>query len=319
MSRFIRKTALLADLETTYGVSAAPDGSDALLVSNMTVKAEVDKVERPHIREHFGAPEQLPGSGRINIDFDVELSGSGAAGTAPAWGKLLQACGMTETVSAASRVEYLVDTLHDLTKSITIKYHMDGLVYLALGCRGTMAFKMPLGGVPTMSFKFVGLDGGESAAADPVQTLTAWKAPVVIHDATASDITLGCTYSAGALSSGTAYPSRGLELDLGNEVKHRPLLGGEKVSIVNRNTTGKVELELSAADEVTFRAAARACSTISLGFQFGTVAGGKVLFYAPAVQRVDPSYVDVDGEALVGMDLRLLPLVANDELRIVAL
>lgn len=319
MSRFIRNTAILAGLESVYGVSAALDATDAMLVSNMVVNTELDKVDRPHIREAFGAPEQLPGQGRINIDFDVELSGSGTAGTAPVWGELLQACGMTATVSASSRVEYQPNTLHDTTKSVTIKYHMDGLVYLALGCRGTVALKMPLGGIPLLSFKFVGLDGGESATSNPSQTLTAWKAPVVITDVTASDITLGCSYSAGAISGGTTYPSRGLEVDLGNTVRHRPLLGGEKVTIQDRVTVGKMELELTAAQEVDFRTAARACTTTSLGFQFGTTPGYKVLIHAPAVQRDKLAYVDVDGEALVGMDLRFRPVMGNDELRIVAL
>lgn len=56
-----------------------------------------------------------------------------------------------------------------------------------------------------------------------------------------------------AISGGIAYPSQGLELDLGNEVNMVPLLGAnaDAVDVVNREVTGKLALDLTAAQEVT--------------------------------------------------------------------
>lgn len=44
----------------------------------------------------------IPGALRAEITVSVPLVGSGAAGTAPEWGKLLRAAGMIETVTAAA-------------------------------------------------------------------------------------------------------------------------------------------------------------------------------------------------------------------------
>lgn len=318
MPRLIRNTAILAKVETTYGVDAAPTGAaNAILISNASFSLGVNNVSRDLVRGHLGASEQLVGTRSTEISFAAELWGSGAAGTAPAYGPLLRACGLAETVTAGERVEYLPVSAG--FESLTIHYYDDGIVHKALGCRGTVEFKLGLGERPLMSFRFTGIDGGPVAQANPAQTLTAWKAPLAIADSNAGDITLGCAYSAGALSGGTTYPSRGLSLNLGCDVKHIPLLGGESVSITNRETTGSFELELTAEQEVAALADVVANALTSVGFVMGTAAGSKVLLHAPAVQRINPKKADIDGQRLIGFDLRLLPSGGNDELRVVVL
>lgn len=321
MPRYIRNSAILAKIEATPGVDAVPTGAaNAILVSDLSITQTYNNVDRGLIRPFFGASEQLAGTRSLEIGFDVELSGSGAAGTAPAWGPLLQACGMTETLVASTTATYLPNTDGATAKSLTIYYYDDGLLHKALMARGSCEFKLGMGERPVMSFKFTALDGGASAAGNPSQTLTAWKAPLVITDPNASDITLGCTIAAGVITGGTTYPSRGLTLNLGAEVKHIPLLGGESVDIVNRDTTGSFSLDLTAAQEATMLADVAANTLISVGFSYGVAAGYKVAIHAPAVQRINPKKEDQDGRRLIGFDLRMTPTTAgNDELRIVAL
>lgn len=321
MPRYIRNAAILAKVEATYGVDAAPTGAaNALLVSNMSIEQlNANNVSRDLIRPYFGSSEQLLGAANVAVGFDIELVGSGAAGTAPAWGPLLQACGMTETISAGTRVDYLPNTDGATTKSLTIYYHLDGALHKLLGARGTVTGKMGAGERPVMSFKFTGLDGGLTAVVNPTATLTAWKTPLVISDPNTGDVLLGCTYSAGALSGGTSYPSRGLEWDLGNTVAHIPLLGGESVDITQRESKGKCQLDLTAAQHVTLMTSVKANTLTGIGLVHGTTAGYKVLIHAPGAQLTNPSYEDVEGRALVGFDLMLTPVSGNDELRIVAL
>ncbi len=318
MPRYTRKTAILAKIETTYGTDAAPTGAaNALLISNQSVQINYNNVNRDIIRPYFGGAEQLAGTRNIEISFDVELAGSGAAGTAPAYGPLLRGCAMAETVTASTRVEY--NPITDSTESLTLYYYDDGVVHKALGCVGTFELKAGMGERPVISYKFTGIDGGTVAQANPSVTLTGFKAPLAVIDANAGDITLGCTYSAGALSGGTTYTSRGLNLSLGNDVKHIPLLGGESVSVVGRETTGSCELDLSAAQEASFITDINGNTLTSLGFTLGTAAGYKAMIYAPSVQRVSPKKSEIDGRRLIGMDLRLLPSSGNDELRLVLL
>ena len=316
MPRYRRNAAILAKIETTYAVDAAPTGAqNALLVSNLEISHNYNNVDRELIRPYFGGSEQLAATRHLEISFEVELAGAGTAGNAPAYGPLLRACALQETVTAGNRVEYMPRTAGQ--ESVTIHYHMDGVRHVALGCRGSVEIKMSLNERPVLAFKMLGLDGGASAQANPSLTLTAWQRPLAITDPNTGDLNLGCTYSAGALSGGTNFPSRGLTINLGNDVKHIQLLGGESVEITGRDTTGACALDLTAAQEVSFRADVNANATTTLGFQHGTAAGGIVVLHAPAVQRINPKYEEQDGIVLAAFDLRLLPSVGSDELRLV--
>lgn len=317
MARLIRNTAILAKIETTPGLDAAPTGTaNALLISNATFAYSYNNVDRDLMRGFMGASEQLSGTRFVTANFEVEISGSGTAGTAPAWGPLLLGCAMAEVTNVAY-VEYT--PVSTGLKTLTIYYHLDGLVHKMTSCMGTVEIAMGEGERPLFKFAFTGVDGGTVTAANPTQTLTAWKTPLVIMDQNTGDIKLGATYAAGVISAGTVHISRGLTLQLGNDVKSIALLGGQSVDITNRATTGSVQLELSAAQEVTLMTAVNDNTLTSLSFEHGTVAGAKIVLFAPSVQRTNPSHVDYEGRAHMSLDLRLLPIVGNDELRIVSM
>ena len=318
MSRLNRKTAILAKIETTYNTDPTPTGADnAILISNPSYKFNAQNVDRALIREYLGGAEQLVGTTFAEATFDVELQGAGAAGTAPAYGPLLRACGFAEAVSAGARVEYT--PVSASFESVTLYYYKDGALRKMTGCRGSFKIGLGLGSRPTLSFRYIGIDGGVTAASNPSQTLTAWKTPAVVTDSNTADLLLGCTYATGALSSGTAYPSKGVEIDSGIAVNHMPLLGGEAIDLSDRSVTAKISLDLTAAQEVTFMAAVKANTTQSIGLQHGSTAGSKVIVYAPAMQLINPVDEEFNGRLLAGFDARLVPSAGNDELRLVVL
>jgi hypothetical protein len=318
-NRYVRNTAILAKIETTYGTDAAPlAATDALLISNASIDINPTNQARDILRPFMGASEQLVGTRSVQIAFEVEVSGSGTAGTAPAWGKLLLASGMSEVVTATTRVDYT--PVSNTFGSLTIYYHMDGVQYKALGCRGTFELMMGIGDIPKFMFTFTGLDGGVAAIGNPNAVLTAWKAPLVITDPNTGDVKLGGVYSAGAITGGTSFPSRGLSLNIANNVVYQPMLGGESVLVTNRESTGSLTLDLLAAQEVTMRTEINANTLTSMSLEHGTIAGGKIIIFAPAVQRLNPKNTEQDGMAMLGMDLRLTPTTTgNDELRIVSM
>ncbi len=318
-TRYIRNTAILAKIESTYGTDSTPtEGANALLVSNVSINPlSAANVDRDLVRPYMGASEQLVGPAYIELSFDIELSGAGAAGTAAAYGPLLRACGFAETLSASVRAEYNLVT--PVADSVSIYYFSDGVKHIAKGCRGTLSLKMSAGGRPVLSFKFLGLDGGVTAASPSALTLTAFKTPTVISEPNTGDLTFGATYTAATptLTGGTGYPSQGIELDLGNAVNYTPLLGGESVDISQRQVTGKILLDLTAAQEVTFMASVKANTLQSLGLMHGTTAGYKVMIFMPAAQLINPSKSEVNGKLMIGYDIRALPSSGNDELKIV--
>lgn len=319
-NRLVRNTAILAKIETTYGVDSVPTGgANAMLISNQQVNPLVaNNVDRAVVRPFLGGSEQLVGTRYKEVSFDVELVGASAVGTAPAWGPLLRACGFAETVTASTRVDYL--PISAGWESISLYYYDDGVLHKLLGARGAVVMGAALGEIPKLQFRFVGIDGGDTAASNPSVTLTAFQVPEVVVDANSGDLTFGATHSpsgAPALTSGTTYPSQGLTVDLGLAVNFTALLGQETVDITDRQATGRVVMDLTAAQEVSNMATVKAASGQSLGLTHGSTAGKRVLFFMPSMQLINPSKVEQNGKRMIGYDFRVNPSAGNDELRLV--
>ena len=88
MPKLMRKTVLLAKLETTSGGRRADRGGECDRGPRhqpATYRGR-ERAAKPH-PAFFGNSEQLPVGIHSEIDLEVELAGSGAAGTAPAWGR----------------------------------------------------------------------------------------------------------------------------------------------------------------------------------------------------------------------------------------
>lgn len=320
MPRYTRNSAILAKIETTSGVDSVPTGAaNAMLISNQSVNPlNAENVDRELIRPYFGAAEQLVGTAYVELGFDVELVGSGTAGTAPAWGALLRACAMAETLTATTRVDYTL--LTNSLESVTIYYYDDGLLKKLLGARGSATLMFNIGERPMLRFRFLGLDGLETAVANPAVTLTAFRTPEVVTNANTGDITLGATHSptgAPTLAAGTPYTTRGIEVELGNALNYTPMLGSESIDISDRGVNGSAQFDLTAAQEVSFMAAIRANTLQSLGLVHGTVVGTRALLFSPAVQLIEPSKEEINGRRLLGVKTRHVPVSGNDELRLV--
>ena len=321
MARIVKRTVVLAKIETTSGTDAVPTGAaNALQVADFSITPlDAKNVDLNLIQPYFGASPSLVGTASVKCSFSVYLAGSGTAATAPAWGQLLIACANAETTGllTPNRVEYLPQT--DTLKTATIYYYDDGVLHKLLGCFGNVKLSAKSGEAPKLSFDFVGLDGGVTAVANATAVLTAWKTPVAITKANVVDVTIGCTYAAGALVGGTVYNSTGISLDWGNKVDFVPMLTNEQVILSDRSITGSLELDLTAAAEVTQMAAVKANTLQGVGFTIGTATGNKILLHMPNVQLINPKKAENTGMRLIGFDLRALPAAGNDELRIVSL
>lgn len=314
MTRYIRNTAILAKIETTEGTDSVPTGAaNALLVSDVSINAlNRQNAERNLLLPYFGGNEQLAGPAFKEVGFTVELAGSGTAGTAPAWGPLVEACGFVGSGAAGFR--QFAPGSPASQKSCTIYYFDDGVRHRLLGAKGTFTLSAGVGDRPTLAFTFQGLDGGDTAVSNPAVTLTAFRAPLVITDANTGDVRMGGTYDAGAVTSGTAYTSRGLELSLGNTVSFTPLLGGEFIDLSARAVTGTIQLNLTAIQQVALMTAVKSNSFSSMSLEHGSAAGAIVGVFMAAVQLSNPTQQEVNGRRLIGFELGSVPLAGNDDL-----
>lgn len=319
MSRLINKTVILAKLEEIYGQDAGPDGAaNALVVSNLSINPlNAEYIARGIIRDYLGGSEELPGARYMECGFDIELVGSGQNAVAPAWGPLIRSIGFAEIITPAVRVDYV--PISGNFESSTVYWYDDGVLHKLLGVRGTATMDLGVGKKPVISFKFMGVDGGTVVAPVVATTLTAWRVPQIVLDANSGQLTFGATHAtttAPALVGGTKYPSDGLTIDLGIKAQFQKLLGGESIGISERDVTGAVKLQVTAAQEVAFLNSIKAAALTSIGLIHGTVANDKVGVFAPAVQMKEPTKEELNGERMIGYKLGMKPKLGNDEIRI---
>ena len=138
MPLYTRKRLILAEIESTYGTDPSPTGAEAILVRNLEITPlQSETVSRNLVRPYLGQSEQLLAQTRVEITFEVELAGSGTAGTAPAYGPVLRSCGLSETIVATTSVTYAPESSG--FESTTIYFFNDGIRHKLTGCRGTLS------------------------------------------------------------------------------------------------------------------------------------------------------------------------------------
>lgn len=317
MSRNIRDTIVRFGVEPSYGQGNLSNiaATDAVVVSDPKYRIERKYVRRDLVYPHLGASEELVAARVATIEFGLEITGSGTAGTPPPWARLLRACGFAETV-VSGRVEW--NPISRDFPSLVGDYRVAGVRYQSRGMRGRLKGMMLAFGIPRFQMAFTGFDTLAVEGDLPAYNLSAYQRPVVLTDENAGDIRLGGTLSSGVATGGTALASRGLEIDFGQKVEHLELLGGEAVDITDREVTGRMSVAVSPADEVAWRAAINTNEVTSLGFNWGTAAGHRWTIWAPRVQRVNPQHEDYKGRLLISTELRFLPTAAgNDEILII--
>jgi hypothetical protein len=304
-----RKRLILAKTESTYGTDPTPTGSaNAILVRNLEITPlQADTVTRDLIRPYLGNSDQLLAQTRVEVTFEVELAGSGTAGTAPAYGPVLKACGLSETVVATTSVTYA--PVSASFSSVTIYFHNDGIRHKVTGCRGTFELNAEVGQIPVISFTMTGIYNAPTDESLPSPTYANQAAPLIFKNGNTSNFSI-FSYS-GCLQS--------LNFQLANEVIYRELVGCTKESlIVNRAPAGDVVIEAPSIATKDFFAIATGSSTGSISFQHGGTAGNIVTFTTAQSDIANPSYSDQDGIQMLNLPYVAVPTSAgNDELSLV--
>jgi len=309
MALLLRKRLILIETESSYGTDPTPDGADAVLVRDLNITPQQsDVVSRDLIRPYLGASEQLLANTRVECTFSVELAGSGTAGTAPQYGKALQACGLSETVAVGTSVTYA--PVSASFGSVTIHYNIDGVRHKVTGCRGTFVINTNVGEIPTIDFTFTGIYNAPDDSALPSVTYANQATPLVFKNGNTDTFEL-LSY-AGCLQS--------LSFDVGNTLVYRDLINCTKeVLMTDRASNGTVVLEAVTIATKDYFTAALTDSTLgNLTFQHGTTAGNIVDFASTRIDIGDVSYSDQDGIAMLNIPYTAIPSTSgNDEFSLI--
>ena len=299
-----RKRLIAAKIESTVGTDSVPTGTDALLVRNLDITPlSGDVVSRDLVRPYFGNYDQLIAKTSVAVSFEVELSGSGAAGTAPKYDAVLKACAMSGTVVATTSVTYA--PVSSSISSCTIYYNVDGVLHKLTGCRGDMSMSCAVGAIPVLKFNMTGVYNAPTDTAALTPTYAAQATPLVFRQGNTSAFSL-FSYSAVLQS---------LEFNLSNEIVYRELVGGTKeVLLTDRKPAGSVQIEMPTIAVKDYFAASLLTATGNLTFLHGTTAGNRVTFTAPYVDVTNPTYGDQDSVVMLNIPYVATPSSAgNDE------
>ncbi len=312
MTLSTRKRLLLAAAEATYGVAPTFAAGDALLVSNLDIQPlDVNLLDRELVLPFFGNREKVVGQRMGSVTFDVEIAGSGTAGTAPRWGRCLRACGFGETLVNATSCTYAPASAAII--GLSLDFNADGNRHLLTGCRGTATLNLAVGEIPRISFEFMGIYNAVAKGTPLTPTFADQASPVVVNSQN--------TTSVSAFSFSGCMES--FSLALNNETPFRQLAGcSQNIPITDRAPSGELVIEAplagNGAGEKDFFALVSAQTLGAIGWQHGQTAGNIVTFNAPTCNLDSPTYGDSDGVMMLNLPFMPVPTNAgNDEFSLV--
>lgn len=306
MPRLFRKLAILCKIEASYGVNSVPAAINAVIGKTVTfTPIEGDEVSRDLLLPYMGNQGVILTGKHARLEFDVELAGSGAAGTPPQWGVLMRSCGCAETVVADTSVTYSI--VEDNVESATIFFEIDGVRHIMLGSRGTMTLNIAPKAIPSFRFTMTGLLGTITDQALTAASAATLQAPV---DASSANTTM-------ALHGWSAI-AESLQINLGNTVVPRFLIGSESVIISDRQTTGTAVVEATSLATINWfqRAIDRTRGTLEV--VHGTAAGNIVEITGPALEIGKVTQGQTNNILNYSLPLSFCPVAGRDELVIIA-
>ena len=299
-----RSKILLAKIETVYATDSAPTGgSNAILATNIVLTPMEGQDVSRELELPCPAPQApTPAGLHTRLQFGVEMVPSGTAGTAPAWGPLLRACAVAETIVADTSVTY--NPVTDGHESVTIHFWIGGTRFVVKGTRGNCVMRFNAQGIPYLEFDLRGLFALPSEQSRPTTTLTAFLKPDLVTSARTPTFEI----------DETAFVMRSFALDLGNRVEPRFLVGSESILITDKAEIATCQVEavpLSTFDPFDL---ANDQQTVPVELVHGTVAGRIATLAIETAQLQRPTGLE-NAQDIAEWPLRLVPLptTGNDQ------
>jgi len=300
----VKRAQIAAKLEGTEGTAETLAGADAFLGHNITWTPGIEMHKRENVTSSLSKFSQVAGARQASLEFDVELKGSGTAGTAPALGKLLKACGFGETTVAVTSVTYLPAST--AISSMTLALYNDGVKYQLCGARGNVSLKLEKGKPGMLHFSFTG--------ADFSVTDVALLSSGVSYETTKPQPFLSATFTVDSYAALVGS----LEFSMGNALTLRPDInassGHKSVVITDREPVLTLDPEMVTVATYDFFGKWRSANEAALTALVSGSAGNICTITAPKVQYTDVKLSDNSGIRSLGINACLNRSSGDDEL-----
>jgi hypothetical protein len=303
-----------AALEATPGTFNSAGIAFDFRARDISYSEEIEEYVRKYAHGDHGYDESVPGRQGGTISFSVDLAGSGTAGTAPVWGKLIRAAGYVEAIDPGVSVSYTTSRAADCsTLSLEIRDLFCGTPGKQLTTRfaGAVAkSKVVLDNVGAplrLELEFTGKLVSVTDENPIFPTITEATIPPAVLNATAT-------------LDGVAQALDKVEVDGGEDVQRRTspaeATGWIHAFIAKRELKGTIdpELTLVATDDVIGKW--KGGSTGPLEVSAGAVAGNVIKLSAPKAQIVNAPTGERNGAVTRDIELRFLRDAGNDDFAI---
>lgn len=286
--------------EDTYGVDPIPTAAaNAILMTNVSYSPmEGDDVSRDLEFPYLAAQGKIPVGLRVRLRGNVELQGSGTVGVAPAWGPLMRALGVAETITPATSVTYTPVT--DDQESGTLWFWVGGTRQIVTGVRGTATLAFTAQGIPYLQLDMMGLYAEPAEVARVSPTLTGFQKPSVVTKANTPTFTINAV----------PLVMRSFSLNLNNTLTPRLLVGAEEIIITDRQESATARVEAVPVSTLNPFALAADETPVAVSLVHGTTAG-KIITLSMSTSEIGrmPDYQNQDN--ILEWNLPLTPLPAN--------
>ena len=314
-----KELACLVKPESTYSDDAIPVGaSDAVLLTGQPVARLLGShITRDIAKPTWGNDPSRWAGKFVQLEGESELVGGGAAGDAPGIATLLRICGLAETITASTSVEY--DPASTSIPSASIYFYHGRDLWQMLGCRANARLMFNEGQYPKIRWTIIGLFQQPSNAALPTVTEPTDAHPLIVNYTN----TPTSSYFAGVDTGGGAFDGEfditSLELDLGNVLEQSDRPGCLSVQITDRIPNLSIAGCAPTLDVISFYKAAEDGTTGALQLVHG-VNAGEIVQLDVAKQEIDATSISAtqigNNQKGVSMNTKPLPTSGDDDFKL---
>lgn len=238
MTLLTRQSLLTLAPEATYNTAPATGYVAIEVLRDPDVAPFVaERVAAETVRPYWGADRVQLVNRRVTISLEVYLTGSGTAGTAPAWGPLMLAAGASETIVANTSVTYAL--VNAVSSSLTMRWHTGdgasgGIRHQVTGFRcSSFGIVANVGEFPRLRCEGVGIYSQPTALALPTVAYANQAVPFAITAANTPTVQIN--------SVGNCMGS--FEFTASNEIDPQDYAGcSQRIVVTGRSCEGSIEV-----------------------------------------------------------------------------
>lgn len=293
---------LLAKVEVTKGTDSVPTPADnAVRCRSFDISVSPEVIDNPAVKQTMGFLPHLVGKEAMQIEVELAVKGSGAAGTAPEFGDMLKACGMAETITGGVSVGYEPTSDIENHESVTIYAYKDGLLWKFLGTVGNAPITYEINSVVIWNFTLQCAYLEPTEVADPSGAVYQDVQPLV---GKAADV----------MNDGAVIKVGSFSLDPGNDVQEHYVTGDHSFLVADRNPT--VTYTKDSVATAAEWAALSGVITAFLSATIGATAGNICTITATDGRRESIGYDERAERDLLEVTHRLYESTGDDQYKI---